>query len=434
MIKKLNTIIIKIKCNQDIEKVLKNSSWLLLDKLIRMGMGLLVGAWVARYLGPSANGELAYAVAFVAFFQPLANLGMDGIVVREITKKIQISNELLGTTFILRLVSGVFCWLVACFTIGFLDGFFSSSFFLVTLVGASLTFQCSDTIDLWFQSQSQSKRTVAAKLCSYAISNIIKIILILQNAPLFIFAIIVALEALLSAIALLIAYKRFPCVERWILVKSRALDLIRESWPFIISSISIVLYMRIDQILIKNILGEEQLGIYAAVLPLSTLWAFIPMTLSVSLTPYITKVYNENREDYLNLLGNIFRFFSFLGWLVCLPIFFLSEEIVNLLFGIEYSTGGSVLQVIIFTNLFINLGVAQSLWILTERKAKLNLYKTFLGLVVCIIANLILIPKLGIQGAAISALLAQLSATVLSNFLFCRNIFFMQLKSIVLLK
>lgn len=111
-----------------------------------------------------------------------------------------------------------------------------------------------------------------------------------------------------------------------------------------------------------------------------------------------------------------------------------SSYVVELLFGSEYASGSSVLAIVVFTNLFINMGVAQSLWILNEGKSKISLYKTIVGAVVCLIGNFILIPHFGIIGAAISAVLAQVSSTILANVLLSRQIFILQIKSLILIK
>ncbi|EAU2706048.1 hypothetical protein D7D07_26205 [Salmonella enterica] len=86
------------------------------------------------------------------------------------------------------------------------------------------------------------------------------------------------------------------------------------------------------------------------------------------------------------------------------------------------------------TNLFICLGIAQSLWIVNERKGLFILYKSLTGLLVCGFSNLILIPLYGIKGAAIAAVLSQLSASMLFNLVFAKKIFLMQIKSLFLIK
>ncbi|MBJ7591789.1 flippase [Aeromonas veronii] len=424
----------RLSGNHNLLAAINNSGWLMFDKLIRLLLGLLVSAWVARYLGPAQYGELAYVLAYLAFFQAVAVLGMDGIIVRDIAKDKTKAGEILGTAFILRLSVGFCCWLIAIASMAWFNGGQDRSVYITALAGASLIFQAADTIDLWFQSQSQSKRTVIAKLIAYIIANGLKILLILNKAPLLAFAVVMSIEFLLAALALIYAYRKFTCQQPWQLLKIRVVRLLKESWPFILSGLSIMVYMRIDQIMTKEILGETQLGIYAAVSPLAMIWTFIPMTLSVSLAPMVAKAKQQSDGAYWACLSYIFRGFALLGWVVCIPVAVLSSYVVELLFGSEYANGSSVLAIMVFTNLFINMGVAQSLWILNEGKSKLSLYKTFIGAVVCLMANLILIPQLGIVGAAISAVLAQLSSTILTNVFLCRDVFILQIKSLLLIK
>ena len=424
----------KLINNPNIQKIVSNSSWLLFDKFIRMGLGLLVSVWVARYLGPNQFGELAYVLAYIAFFQAVSTLGMDGIIVRDIAKNKNNAHEILGTAFTLRIIIGLICWFLAVGGMVILNGWNDQSVYITALAGATLVFQAADTVDLWFQSQSQNKRTVTVKLSAYIFANAVKVILILNKAPLLAFAAVVTLETLTIACGLFYAYKKYPCVQPWTKLKQQAIILLQESWPFMISGLSIVLYMRVDQLMIKNYLGEAELGIYAAVLPLATLWQFIPMTLSVSLAPIVAQSKAKSNEDFYKTLSHIFRIFAILGWIVCIPVSILSHFIVNFLFGSVYISGAIVLAIIVFTNLFINMGIAQSLWIVNERKSKLSLYKTIMGAIVCVISNIILVPNYGILGAAISAVLAQMVSAVLSNILLSHKILKIQIKSLLFIK
>lgn len=424
----------RLSGNHGLLLAINNSGWLIFDKLIRLLLGLFVSAWVARYLGPVQYGELAYILAYLAFFQAVAVLGMDGIIVRDIAQDKTKAGEILGTAFTLRFAAGFFCWLIAIVGMGLSNSWQGYGVYITALAGVSLVFQAADTIDLWFQSQSQSRRTVIAKLSVYLISNGLKVLLILNNAPLLAFAVVISFEAFLAVVALIYAYRKFSCKQPWCLFKDRAKALLKESWPFILSGLSIMVYMRIDQIMIKEMLGVAELGVYAAVLPLAMLWTFIPMTLSVSLAPLVARAKKQSEQAYLSCLSAIFRGFAFLGWIICIPISIVSDHVVAILFGAEYVNGSQVLAIVVFTNLFISMGVAQSLWILNEGKSILSLYKTFIGAVVCLIANFILIPRVGITGAAISSVLAQFISSVFVNIFFCREIFYLQLKSLILIK
>ncbi|MEZ9667161.1 flippase [Vibrio breoganii] len=429
----MNNLFVKAKNSLAFKKIAANSAWILLEKGIRLIVGLLVGAWVARYLGPALFGELAYVLAFLAFFQVISVLGMDGIIVRDISKRREEAPSLLGTALTLRITSGFICWLLAIFLMGLINGWDDHSVKITALAGGTLLFQAGDTVDLWFQSQSQSKRTVLMKLIAVSISNGLKVIFIINEAPLSFFALVVSIEAMISAVCLAFAYKRFRCESSWMLDTKLIERLLKESWPFILSGLSIIIYMRIDQIMIGEILGNAELGIYAAAITLSFMWSVIPMSLSVSFAPILSKKKAQSEYDYRITLSRIFRLFSLLGWLVCIPIYFFADELVRVLYGVDYESAAFVLKIFIFTNIFINMGVAQSLWILNEGKSKISFYKTLFGALVCVTLNYFLIPVYGIIGAAISAVLSQFSSTVLINFFICRDIFLLQCKSLILL-
>lgn len=414
----------------DLVTILQNSGWLFLDKVLRMGLGLVVGAWVARYLGPTQFGELAYVLAYIAFFQAVANLGLDGIVVREIAQNKGQAAAVLGTVFALRLGVGVICLFMAVVGMVWLNGLNDRSVTLTALAGGVLIFQAADTVDLWFQSQSQSRRTVLAKLTAYLVSNGVKVALILNSAPLTAFAAVMALDAITAAIGLALAYRRLPCANIWRQSIKTAKQLLRESWPFVFSGISIMVYMRIDQIMIKEMLGPEQLGIYAAALPLATFGQFVPMILNSSLAPFIARKKIEGDINYWNALRRIFKAYALWGWLVCIITVALAHSVIDILYGPQYRQGAVVLSIYVFTNLFINMGIAQNLWMLNERRGVIGLFNTLTGAAVCIVGNWLVIPVFGIEGVAAIAVLAQLFSTVLTNLIFSKRIFFMQIRAL----
>ncbi|EAW1721605.1 flippase, partial [Salmonella enterica subsp. indica] len=262
-----------------------NAGWLLFDKFVRLAFGLFVGVWVARYLGPKTYGELTYVVTLISFFQVIALLGLDSILVRDIANNKREANKILGSALFMRLGAGILSLLSIVFFVWIFNGY--NIAILTLLAGGGLVFQCIDTIDIWFQSQSQSKRTVIAKLCSYTITNILRVTCILTNCPLWSFALLLSVDAMLASIALCYAYRTYKTAEKWKPALKKCKDLLSESWPFLISGVSVILYMRVDQIIIRNILGEKELGVYAASLQFSVLWGFVPFTLSVSIAPYI---------------------------------------------------------------------------------------------------------------------------------------------------
>lgn len=420
---------------ENLQAILANSGWLLFDRIIQVFLGLIVGAWVARYLGPAQYGELAYAITYIAIFQAIVTLGMDGIVVREISQNKSYAAQIVGTCFFMRLITGILCWLIAIISIGFINGWHDRSLWIIAIIGGGLIFQAADTIDLWFQSVSKSKHTVFVKISSRLIINGIKVLLILSNAPMYMFALVITFEALFLAIGLFFVYHKHPINNRWQLIWPQAVCLLRESWPLMISSMSIVFYMRADQIIIKELLGISALGMYAAIQPIAIAVNFIPVIINTSIMPTISRIAKNKKDNtYEKTLIKIFRIYFFSALLIAIPTSLLSENIVNLLFGLEYIEAANILKVYVFASCFTWLGVAHTLWMINEKKTKLRLYGTITSMLVCLVANYFFLEKFGIVSAAWIAIVTQFIAACGINLILAKESFFMQLEAIFFIK
>lgn len=86
LIEKINHRFQDLIIHRGFRRYFANTSWLFAEKILRMVVGLFVGVWVARYLGPERFGLLSYAQSFVGLFSAFATLGLDEIVVRELVK------------------------------------------------------------------------------------------------------------------------------------------------------------------------------------------------------------------------------------------------------------------------------------------------------------------------------------------------------------
>lgn len=406
--------------------VASNAAWLILDRFVRLLLALALGAWVARHLGPAQFGSLSYAVAFVAFFQAIVNLGADGIAVRDIARNPKRAPLILGTLIRLRFGCGLLCWALACALIYALRPEDQAALTLVILIGAGLVFQCAETVDLWFQSQHCNKNTVKAKLSAYLISNSIRVTFLLTEAPLWAFAMAAAIDVAALSLSLAFAYRRMPTKAVWRISYGSAFSLLQESWPYMISGLAVLLYMRIDQIMIQHILGEVQLGLYAAAMPVSQVWQVVPVTAAVALAPYVTRKKAEGQGPYTTVLAQAFRITAFFSLAVAGLTTFAAPWIIVMLYGDAYADSVAVLCVHVWSNIFIALGVTQGLWLVNEGLGRLTLYRTILGAVLCIIGNWYAIPRYGLVGAAWVTVFSTFAASVVSNGIWAPQILRMQ--------
>ena len=187
-----------------------NTAWLFAEKILRMVVGLFVGVWVARYLGPERYGLLSYAQSFVGLFGAIATLGLDGIVVRELVKDESKRNLLLGTAFLLKLFGAIMVLIVLAIAIKFTSNNQFANI-LIFIIGSATIFQSFNVIDLYFQSKVISRYVVFTNMLSLAMSSIIKIGLILYQASLIAFALMVPFDSIILALGYLYFYLKFFC-------------------------------------------------------------------------------------------------------------------------------------------------------------------------------------------------------------------------------
>ncbi|RAK20397.1 O-antigen/teichoic acid export membrane protein [Anoxybacillus vitaminiphilus] len=406
-----------LKEKADIKKIVSNAGWLFIDRIFRMGVGLLVGLWIARYLGPEQYGLLNYAQAFIALFSAFATLGLDGIVIRNLLNEPDKKEELLGTAFALKFIGGLLVFILSV-TLTIIIGDFSENYlriWLIFFVSLGVVFQSFDVIDFWFQSQIQSKYTVIAKGLSFTIISLFKVVLILFKANLMAFAIAGLLEVLLGALFLIAAFKiKGNSISRWKFKKSVAISLLKDSWPLILSGLAVTLYMRIDQVMIGNMLGDRENGLYTAAVKLVEMWYFIPTSIVASTFPVIIKLRKQNLSLYLKRLQQLYNLMTWLGILIAVVITIFSKQIILLLYGEGYSKSSFVLSISVWAGIFVFQGVARGNWIQAENLQRYSYWYTLIGCIVNIVLNLITIPKYGIYGAAVSTLISQFVVAIVA--------------------
>lgn len=395
-----------------LQAALGNTGWLFADKILRMGVGLSVGIWLARYLGPESFGQLSYAIAFVALFSAIATLGMDSIVVRELVRNPEITNEILGSCFVLKFCGGCLAFVMVLASIWFMRPTDTLTLWLVGIIALGMIFQAVDAVDYWFQSKVQSRYTVYAKNSAFLLASAAKVWLILNLADLIAFAWVGLVEIVVGAAGLLIAYKASGNAFSTIHARLPLMhDLLSKSWPLLLSGLAVTAYMRVDIVMLKELVGDQEAGIYAAATSLSEVWYFLPMVIVASLLPAIIKSRDTNPDLYISRLRRLYFFMAWLAIGVALPLSLLSSWLVGILYGPTFGEAAPVLAVHLWAGIAVFLGVASSQYLLAENLQKISFYRTLIGLVCNIALNLVLIPTQGAMGAAIATVISYFIAT-----------------------
>lgn len=424
----------KFRSRPNLHIVVANIGWLFLDKVVRMGVGLYITLYIARYLGASKFGTFNYATAFAAMSSPIATLGLDAVVIRYLVTDVFSKQQILPTVFWLKLIGSLGALFLSVGGIYLFRYNDSLTISLVAVLAGIGVVQTFDTIDIWFQSQLESRYTVIAKNSAFLLTVLLRVMLIESKAPLIAFAIAGLVEAGLGALGLVILFNvkgHTLSLLQW--STPIAKKLLRESWPLILSGLSIMIYMRIDQIMLGQMIGEKAVGIYSAATRISEIWYFIPMAVTSSVAPSIYAAKKISEQVYYQRIKQLIRLMVSASILIAVPMTFLSDSIVTTLFGNEYIESGTILAIHIWAAVFVFMGVATSPWFNAEELNHLSFQRTLLGAMMNVGLNLVLIPAYDGIGASIATVISQAFASFLSNVINpeTRKIFSVQLRSLL---
>ena len=413
--------------------IIKNVGWLLLDKLIKMSIGLFVGVWIARYLEPSNYGIFSYALTLIGIISVIADLGLQNISIRELVNNPNQKKKILGSTVLLKFFGSIAAYLLVIISINILRPDENLVITTCLILGMKIFWKVGEDISIiWFESIIKAKYIVIGQNSVSLLFVLAKIYMLLNEYQLIDFVIITTVEAFFISIVLLLFFnfKAFPINQLNIDLK-KIKDLLSSSWPLLFSNLFIVIYMGIDQIMIGQILDDFQVGVYAAAVKLSEIWYFFPMVICSTLFPVILKLKSSSNELYIKRLQLLFDFMVIVSFTVAVIISLFSGKIIQVIYGDDYSMSAAILSLHIWASIFVFLGVASDKWILAEDKQILSFQRSIAGVVINLILNLILIPEYGALGAAIATVISYSVSAFFIDMLqkSTYGIFIMKLKS-----
>lgn len=406
MIFKLKNLIQNTLAHAGFRKYFANTSWMFAEQILRIISGLLVGIWVARYLGPEQFGIFSYALAFVAIFSAFAKLGLDSVLVRDLVNEPDKRDEYLGTAFWLKLIAGLVTFIIVTLATLFTSNDSTTNIYILIIAGG-IIFQSMEVVDFYFQSKVLSKFVSISKITQLLISSLLKVYLVLNGSDLLWFVVVSFVDQFALAITLFIAYK-YQKIGSFLHCFSidSAKELIKTCWPLVFSGLVVAIYMRVDQLMINYYLGSKSVGIFTAATRLSEFWYFVPMIISKSLFTSLINSKSSSVDLYYKRLQQLINFMVRFALFIALLTTICSGWLINIVYGAEYSEGARVLSIHIWGIIFVFFGCAWNNWIISEGFQKTALQIVVLSMLSNILLNLILIPRLGIEGAALATTLS----------------------------
>ncbi|WP_321389361.1 flippase [Emcibacter sp.] len=404
--------------DQAILKIVYNFLWLFLEKGAQLFFLFFTTVWLARYLGPSDFGVYNYAISFVMLFLPLGQMGLNGVVIHRLVSRAALIRKTLGTAIILQFIGGMIAFLTVLIMLNVLRPDYDRHFFW-TLIAASILFaKPFDVLDSFFQSRTESKYVVFAKLISLAAFVTCTIYGIWAGLPGDYFVSLKASSFFIIAVALIYFYHRSAgdSILACRFSSHHASYLLKKSWPLLLSGATAAVYMKLDQIMIGEMADDFSVGIYAAAAQISELWYFLPWLIISSAFPYLIKSKND-QAGYDKKLQILYNFMALCGFLIAVITSVCSNIIINLLYGKEFVEASFILAVHVWAGVFIFMRTVLSRWLIIENLTIYSIITHGAGAMVNVALNFVLIPEYGGLGAAYATVFSYALASYFSLFL-----------------
>lgn len=418
-----------------------NLGWSGANQVTRALLITFVVILVTRHLGPSAYGSLALGLSIVKIGIIGAGLGLGRILVQELVLEPESTSNIMKTGLLLKGLAGLLSYMGAILFVAIFLPNQEVVRLVVMIAGFAILLQAFDTLDYRFQARGQMKLSFLGRTIPTVLASLLKVAAVMAGANLLTFATLEAVEAVLISAGLALVYWKTAGIKDFTIPSSPSASgrspstLLYDGLPLLISGVAVIIYQRIDLIMLSMMIGGPSTGIYAAAAQVSEIWNVIPLALAPAVFPVILRAKALSAEMFEHRFLAILQSMSLGAILIVCFVTVCASSIVNVLYGPAFANSADILRVHIWSIFFVFLGMTQTLWDAGEKLYWLTCFRTAAGALCNVGLNLILIPEFGALGAAIATLISYAVAAFLLNAATQKTmpLFTMQLKSLILI-
>lgn len=394
--------------------ILRNLSWLTVSQMVRMITGLLIGTWLTRRLGPEQNGLLGTTQVIGALMGFTAELGLRQILIKELSIRSGEAGRILGTAARVMFVWGTVCYFLALAVSWIWGG--EEMLKLGFILYATLPLNAYLAVLSFWDAAHQAQRTARLGLIANVISAMTRVVCIVLGANLLWVAASIVLEAVVCCVvAFWWLAKRGWGGGPLVWDRAIARRLLSESLPLFFAHSGTLLLLRADQMMIYQLRGAAEAGVYAAATRLSEIAYTIGPMIILTFMPILSRAFESDPERYRQQRAWLFGMVSLVGYGAVLAWCLMGNWVVHLLYGEAFSGAAAVLMIHGLATLPYLHGELRTALLVIERKTVWSIRCAAVGLVLNIALNFWWVPEHGAVGAAWATAVAYTLAWFLSS-------------------
>jgi O-antigen/teichoic acid export membrane protein len=402
-------------------RVARNTSLLTISQIIGYGESFIYVILIARYLGPQSLGILNFGAALIAVFNVLANFGLTTIIVREVARDPSKASKYAANVIPIQL-------LFALLTIGLIVvfvnalGYSQQTVYVVYILAIGLIFSTLSALLLAiFQGFQQLEFQATVLVITSVVQLCGAVIAIQLHLNVVAFAL---LSLLMAGIGL--AYVYAVCVRRFFVPRLEAdftfwKSTLTEAWPMAAMGISMMIYFRIDAVMISVIQGTTAVGFYSIAYTLSEASIVVPSMFILSLLPMLSHLHQNSVASFRDICARSVKYMLYLALPMAFFVTLWARPIVPLLFGAAYDPSVLALQILIWAAAIMYVTMILGTAFVAADMQRLYMKLMFVAVALNVGLNVLLIPKYSYIGASFATVATETPVLALGLFFLGRH-------------
>ena len=390
-------------------RLLNNVSWIFFGNVAHAVLKFVLDAVVARLLSLNDNGMLTYASSLISFVTVFCGFGFSSVITREFVENEENAGRILCSCMLTQCAAGAVAIGVIQAMIRIVAPNEPALYPIVFLQSLSSLWGSLGLLVYWFRYKKQAKKVAIHRLVAFFICGVIRVAVLCLTDNLVIYVCSSLVESFLFSLFLgatfFKSYRRslkysFPAVKK----------ILKTSYPFIFSALLSMIYAHTDRLMLKSMMDNEAVALYSAATHLAVAISIIPSTLIEGFRPEVMEMKFKNEALYLKRFRQLYAIIFWTSMAYCLFVTFFAKQIILIVYSEKYLGAVNSLALVVWYSAFSYFGSINNMYMVSEDKSKWVQITTLSGALCNVILNFLLIPVLGIMGAAAASLLTQFVA------------------------
>lgn len=386
--------------------IAKNTAFMTGASIAQKVISFIYFTLIARSIGVEGTGKYFLAMSFTTIFVVFVDLGLSNVLVREAAKMRENIQKYLSTILSVKLIFGVFSYITVVVLAYFLYPADAELRSMIYLSGVTMLF---DSFNLTVYSVLRAIGDLRFESISITLSQFLSLIfggvfLWLHLPLVFLILAFTIPSAINACYAAVVLYKRYHVLPSPHFEKKTFLFLWKITIPFALAAIFARVYGYIDSILLKQMLGTEAVGWYSTPYKITYAFQFVPLALTAAIYPRMSEYFVTQKEKLSVILHDSIKYLLVVSMPIAIGICVLAKPIILMLYGDAFLPSVLPLQILILSLVFSFVGFPIGACLNACNRQVTQTSIVAVVMVLNIILNVLLIPKIGVAGAALAAL------------------------------